>query len=128
MRVVVTGGRAYGDRDAVFRTLDILNLGYGDDALAHGACGWDAADPAPLLNRLRGADRWADEWARENGRVEQRRYPCGWAAGEAGPARNRRMLTDFRPDLVIAFPGGRGTDSCVRIARELGVLVWRVVP
>lgn len=31
------------------------------------------------------------------------------------------MLTDGQPDLVVAFPGGRGTADMVRRARAAGV-------
>ena len=45
----------------------------------------------------------------------------------AGPRRNRRML-DRRPDLVLAFAGGRGTADMVRQARASGVRVIEVFP
>ena len=43
----------------------------------------------------------------------------------AGPERNRRMLDTFKPDGVIAFPGGRGTADCCRAADERAIPVWR---
>lgn len=43
----------------------------------------------------------------------------------AGPIRNRAML-DSGVDLLIAFPGGRGTQDCVRAAKERGIPVLRV--
>lgn len=38
----------------------------------------------------------------------------------AGPIRNSFMLA-LGPDLVLAFPGGRGTADMVRQASEAGV-------
>jgi predicted Rossmann fold nucleotide-binding protein DprA/Smf involved in DNA uptake len=38
---------------------------------------------------------------------------------EAGPRRNRLMLSENQDALVIAFKGGTGTANCVKIAREL---------
>jgi UDP-N-acetylmuramoylalanine-D-glutamate ligase len=40
--------------------------------------------------------------------------------------RNKWMLTDGKPDLVIAFPGGRGTASMVNLARAAGVPVTEI--
>lgn len=40
----------------------------------------------------------------------------------AGPIRNKNML-DLGPDLVIAFPGGKGTASMVALARAAGIKV-----
>ena len=50
-------------------------------------------------------------------------YMADWdgLGRKAGPIRNQRMLDDGKPDLGIAFPGGRGTADMVRRAREAGV-------
>ena len=40
--------------------------------------------------------------------------------------RNRRMLEEGRPDLVIAFPGGKGTANMVRIALQAGIQVREI--
>lgn len=65
-------------------------------------------------------------------------YPARWDKEglAAGPIRNRRMLTMWADkgrqdlgaiaDLLIAFPGGKGTADCVRQARELGIAVIEV--
>jgi hypothetical protein len=41
----------------------------------------------------------------------------------AGPIRNQRMLDEANPDLVLAFPGAKGTADMVRRAKEAGVRV-----
>lgn len=71
-----------------------------------------------------GADEWADYWAERNN-VPHRAYPADWRRNgrAAGPIRNQRMLDDGKPDLVIAFTGGRGTADMVRRARAAGVRV-----
>jgi hypothetical protein len=46
----------------------------------------------------------------------------------AGPIRNKRMLTDFAPDIVVAFPGGKGTADMVRQAKEREVEVREMKP
>lgn len=43
----------------------------------------------------------------------------------AGHVRNRQML-ELLPDLVIAFPGGKGTRNCVRQAKDRGIEVRHV--
>jgi predicted Rossmann-fold nucleotide-binding protein len=40
--------------------------------------------------------------------------------------RNRQMLTEGRPDLVVAFPGGKGTANMVALARKAGVEIVEV--
>jgi hypothetical protein len=46
----------------------------------------------------------------------------------AGPIRNQRMLVEGKPDLVVAFPGGKGTAGMVTLARNAGVDVIMVDP
>lgn len=120
-RVVVTGGRDYADRARVFAELDALF----PDIVAHGGCGKrTVSDPGAL----RGADRWAQEWAEANA-AECWVYYADFRMGKAqGPIRNRRMLTDFKPDVVLAFPGGKGTADCIKAARERGIRVIEVTP
>lgn len=45
---------------------------------------------------------------------------------KAGPDRNQRMIDEGRPDLVVAFPGGRGTADMIRRATEAGIEVFRI--
>ncbi len=71
----------------------------------------------------RGADFIAKAWAEKHGipcetfKAEWKRYGRG-----AGPIRNSAMLAT-NPDLVIAFPGGRGTNDTVTKAEKLGIQV-----
>lgn len=111
MRVAVTGGRHFEDRDQVFDTLDLLAKTLGPiDLLIHGAC------TDPWTGELMGADRWADEWAWKRGVPVARCY-ANWSLGKkAGPIRNRKMLRDSRPMYLVAFPGGAGTKDCIKAA------------
>lgn len=117
-RYLITGGRDYKDRVLVFRTLDDLTIDEGDmlprdgTLIIHGDC--------PT-----GADQFADDWAIVNWTPVER-YPATWALGKAaGILRNERMLRDGKPDMVIAFPGGAGTNDMMRRARRAGVEVRR---
>jgi len=53
---------------------------------------------------------------------------ANWAGlgRKAGPIRNQEMLDQGRPNMVVAFPGGRGTADMVRRARGAGVEVIEV--
>ncbi len=113
MRVLVCGGRDY-DRMRVWDQLFMLDAERGPfDVVIHGCSG--------------NTDWEAEHVARELGRKV-----CGFRAEwdrlgkKAGPARNERMLRDGKPDLVIAFPGGRGTADMVRRALSAGVEVLTV--
>jgi hypothetical protein len=90
----------------------------------------------------KGADDLAFRWAIDRG-VTTERYPAKWddihAAdavvrenvrgrlynAAAGPQRNQRMLNSGI-DLVVAFPGGTGTDDMIRRAEAAGIEVKRV--
>ena len=55
-------------------------------------------------------------------------FPAEWKkhGKAAGPIRNRKMLQDGKPDLVLAFPGGRGTANMVELATDAGIRVMHV--
>lgn len=113
MRVLVTGGRDYADKDRVFDVLDKLNDEAGIDLIIEGGA--------------KGADNYAAWWA-DKRHVTRERYEADWEnqGSFAGPARNTRMLNEGKPDLVIAFPGGRGTGDMVKKARRAGVNVVEI--
>ena len=113
MRVLFCGGRDFDDVALAHATLDRLHREFCFQILMEG----DA----------RGADRIAGEWA-DLRSVEHLRFPADWEGlgRKAGPIRNHAMLKDGRPDLVVAFPGRRGTAHMVRISREAGVRVIEV--
>jgi hypothetical protein len=113
MRVLVCGGRDYMDWGEVYDRLDA----FSDER------------PISLLfeGGAKGTDCWARSWA-ENRKVPVQTYLADWPLHglSAGPIRNRRMLDEGKPDVVIAFPGGRGTANMVLQARAAGVEVIEV--
>src|ERR1700691_920390 len=116
-RIVVTGPRDFTDRALVFSTLDRVLAKHPGLEIAQGAC------PTGVDLYAR---EWADQWI-----VPCKDYPANWSLGpKAGPLRNAEMLTDFRPDGVVAFPvpwpRGRGTADCIARVGMLGVRVWGV--
>lgn len=113
MRVLVCGGRVFDDRNAVFRTLDEIHAANRITLVINGG--------AP------GADDLSSKWARTRS-VPMHIEPADWKkhGRVAGPIRNRRMLDEQKPDLVVAFPGGAGTNNMIAIAEKAGVPVKRV--
>jgi len=63
----------------------------------------------------------AGEWASNNG-IEVVVCPANWKqyGRREGPIRNREML-ELAPDLLVAFPGGRGTADMVTAAEQKGI-------
>ena len=127
MTIIVCGGRDYPDRAHVFGTLDRVRAKHGAITIRHGACGLDAEEPFDAA-RLRGADRWAHEWAVERGMAVQPVAAFWRRFGKpAGPTRNGELLAGAAvPVAVVAFPGGSGTAGMIRIARQAGIVVWEV--
>lgn len=137
MRVIVCGGRKYDNYDAVrnalYRACDVYNL-------------WDEGKMLPrgliiIHGGASGADSLADQWAVVN-YVMFEEYKAKWddltAANavvktrrdgvlfnaNAGLDRNHLML-NRGADLVVAFPGNRGTRHMRSIAEKAGVPVWQ---
>lgn len=83
-----------------------------------------------VVGSLRGTDLMAHSWASVRAGLVATVVPAQWEehGKAAGPIRNRRMLRVFEPQVVLAFPGGRGTEDCVQAAREAGIEVARWVP
>lgn len=111
MRVLVTGGRNYNDAALVMRIL----------------C--DLKPTVVIVGDATGADSLAWAWCSQF-RVPCSRYFADWSTygKSAGPIRNQRMLDEGKPDLVVAFPGGRGTEDMVRRAERAGIQVKRPEP
>ncbi|MFF5471068.1 SLOG family protein [Streptomyces achromogenes] len=121
MRVIVTGSRAWPDPVKVGHELTQLFMQQGSFTLIHGDC-------------ATGADAAAHQWYETTGRAlgcEELRFPAAWETygSRAGPIRNRKMVSEARADLVLAFLYGesRGTRHTINLASEAGIEVWRVM-
>lgn len=114
-RVLVCGGRGFTDTEFIYSTLDKLLKEHPIEVVIEG-------------NAL-GADRIAGFWARKNGLINLK-FPADWDKYKkaAGFIRNREMLDKGLPDLVVAFPGGRGTQNMIKLAKKSirGIAVWEV--
>ena len=104
MRILVCGGRDFADIKMLDRVLGEIHSETPITALIHG--------------QARGADNMAAYWAAQLG-IPREAFPADWKAHgkAAGPIRNKQMLHEGKPDLVVAFPGGRGTANMIKQAK-----------
>lgn len=123
MKVLVCGGRDFKDKEKLYKALD----GLLEEYEVIGGIKVPFSELVIIEGGARGADRLAREWAIEK-EIVVITYEAEWdtLGKAAGYIRNNRMLTEGKPDVVIAFPGGRGTAMMVRIAKEAGVKVIEV--
>lgn len=110
MKILICGGRDFND---YVKLEDTLNQIEGRFTIISGAA--------------KGADTLAIQYAKQYGNPVKI-YPANWDlyGKAAGLIRNQQMLDHEHPDLVIAFPGGRGTAHMKRIAREAAVEVREI--
>lgn len=124
MRILVCGGRDFNDyrlvRDTLLRICGERGYLRDDMRLRGGVC--------IIHGGYRGADTCAGLFARRYA-TDLEVYKANWDkfGGAAGPIRNRQMLRDGKPDLVVAFPGNSGTADMVGIAKAAGVEVIEVM-
>ena len=114
MRVLVCGGRDYSDVGTLVSRLAGLHVDRGIDLI------------------IEGGGAGADTLARQFGQVScipVQTFRADWRkhGRGAGPIRNRQMIEEGKPDLVVAFPGGKGTADMVRRARAAGIEVLEAV-
>jgi predicted Rossmann-fold nucleotide-binding protein len=113
MIVLVCGGRAFKDWMIVARTLNMLHAQRGFTKLIHGGA--------------TGADTLGARWAEIHAIPKQVFYARWDRDGKAaGFLRNKRMLEEGKPQIVVAFPGGNGTANMMQLARDAGVEVIEV--
>lgn len=119
MRFLICGGRDFGHNDHqwwfIFSTLSELLT-------------YDKYDHITIINGAqRGVDKASSEWAEMHG-IPYVEFPADWKrlGRAAGPIRNKQMLDEGKPDWVIAFPGGDGTNNMVQQAERRGVKIKRI--
>lgn len=112
-KVLVCGGRDYSDRRHIYEVLDLAH--------ATNPIAWIIAGGA------NGADALASDWARKE-QVKFQIFNADWETlgRKAGPIRNQKMLDEGKPELVIAFPGGRGTADMIRRAKAAGIRIEEI--
>ena len=120
--LVVTGGREYAYPEVIADALKVAGRKLGatreNAVVVHG--------------NARGADRLAGAWAESVG-VKTVAVPAQWKAegSRAGFKRNVRIVKRALANVergdtvvVVAFPGGTGTDHMVRTCQDAGLRVF----
>lgn len=113
MRILVCGDRHFTDTYKFYAVMEGLDL--------------DSKQPITIIEGgARGADTLARDYADECGWALEE-YPANWDkyGKAAGPIRNKQMLDEGKPDLVIAFlaKDSKGTANMIKQAKEAGVEV-----
>lgn len=143
MRWLVCGGRNFGALDKHVRGGPEWNRVYKEyrwakrqlDRLAEQRSSyyepddnWLPSDIEIIHGGASGADRIGDEWGAVNWCIVHE-YPANWNkyGKSAGYIRNKQMLEEGKPDLVIAFPGGRGTTNMINLARDAKIEVIELI-
>lgn len=113
--ILVCGGRDYRNKAHIDGVLSDLDKRWGLVTLIHGGAS--------------GVDTIAGQWGKEWG-LTVHVHPADWAkhGTKAGPIRNQDMLERGKPDMVVAFPGGRGTADMVRRAKAARIPVYEAAP
>lgn len=116
MILCVTGSRTWEDRDLLSSVL-VSYLTRADDLVLH-------------VGDARGADEMASQVAHGWGcQVVQHRAEWRALGKRAGMVRNKTMLDEARPDILIAFKQGlvsAGTDGCMDLARARNIPILLV--
>ncbi len=111
-KVLVCGGRNYNNREKLYSTLNNLDKEYNFIEVIEGGA--------------LGADILAAQWAIENNK-KKTTFKADWSKGRsAGPIRNLKMLKEGKPDLIIAFPGGRGTQNMIKQAKLANLPIYEI--
>lgn len=116
LRVVVTGGREYADRDKVYKALDaqLERVKFGAMTLIEGGA--------------LGADRLAQDWSKLHPEVILQTMEADWVKYKlaAGTKRNTDMVK-AQPDICIAFPGYIGTHNMKEQCRAAKITVKEIL-
>ena len=113
IRIAVTGGRDFNNTQLVNDVFHEIAKIAWSVTLIHGAArGLDTIAKQEAEKRfwaIRPYPVTSDEW-----KLIGRR---------AGPLRNRKMLADSNPHILLSFPGGSGTSDCIKAALEMHIPV-----
>ena len=115
VKVLICGGRDFNDYGLLADTLVGLIGQY------------DPKEVTFISGHARGADKLGERFANAN-QCKLLIFPADWDKYRkaAGFIRNQKMIDEGKPDLVVAFPGGRGTEGMIKRAKKHGIEVIEV--
>lgn len=122
-KVLICGGRTFTDRIFFMNKLDEIAQKRFPRTISD-KYGNFLFDVIIISGGASGADTLAIDWAVNNWCLFHE-YKADWKkyGRAAGLIRNKEMLEKEKPDLVIAFPGGKGTKNMINLARKANVEV-----
>ena len=117
MKILVCGSRHFDDWMLLDKTLYIHAPWYVDE---------ENYTLTIIEGGAIGADFLSRAWGKKNGALIEE-YPADWNkhGKAAGPIRNKQMLDEGKPDLVIAFlaKDSRGTANMIKQAKDANIPV-----
>lgn len=120
-RILVCGGRDFNDWNLFRSVLDeiVYRKNWICEPDQYG--NW-LPRVVIISGAARGADTMAIEWSVSNW-CPFIEFPADWKThgNRAGPIRNQQMIDEGKPDLVVAFPGGKGTADMIKRAKKAGI-------
>lgn len=128
MKVIIAGGRYYDFTPRDISILDELHDKYKFTKVLSGGCSRIIAITDNLGQKTRkrvGADYCGEQWAKSRD-IPVHRFTADWSkyGKKAGMIRNGTM--SVHADMLIAFPGGRGTSDMIRKAESKSLIVYTV--
>ena len=110
IKVLICGGRNYNDKTFAFKFLDWFEKEFGiiAEVIEGGA---------------RGADSIGREWAEsKNDRIKITTVNAEWEKyGKSAGYKRNWAMAELKPDVIIAFPGGLGTQMMMRIGEDKNI-------
>jgi len=122
MKILVCGGRKYGyklESSRWVKDMEVWNKGI--DLIK-------SYKPTTIISgKAKGGDELGEHAAKTLS-IPVEEYPADWYrhGKAAGHIRNQQMLDEGKPDLVIAFSGGKGTENMLIRSKKAGVEVVEV--
>ncbi len=130
MKVIICGGRDWNRVLDSFKVLDEFHrLTPITHVIQGGATGADKIGAAWAKARGIVCDEVPAEWddlSHPDAIIKTNKRGKKYDA-HAGHRRNLKMA-NMKPDCVLAFPGGDGTENMCRTAKAMGILVHRFFP
>lgn len=116
MKVLVCGSRHFNDYELLRKILNDMFVIIDEQPFPHLPEGF-----VLIQGGAKGTDDLADQWAATYG-IASNQYNADWEkyGNAAGPIRNKQMLDEGKPDLVVAFlaAGSRGTRNMISQAKK----------